>query len=36
MDSDALFSNHTVVEIRAVENKTRLVLTISAHKWLKN
>ncbi|XP_015773605.1 PREDICTED: conserved oligomeric Golgi complex subunit 1-like isoform X1 [Acropora digitifera] len=23
MDSDALFSNHTVVEIRAVENKTR-------------
>lgn len=36
MDSDALFSNHTVVEIRAVEHKTRSVLTISAHKWLKN
>lgn len=25
MDSDALFSSHTVDEIRAVENKTRLV-----------
>ena len=28
MDSDALFSNHTIIEIRAVEHKTRLVLTI--------
>lgn len=26
VDSDALFSNHTVEEIRAVEHKTRSVL----------
>ena len=25
MDSDALFSSHTIDEIRTVENKTRLV-----------
>lgn len=35
MDSDALFSNHTVVEIRAVEHKTRSVLTIFCSQMVK-